>query len=121
MASLTKEINGKEYKFKLSIRFVKELDKLVTVKQDGIPFGVGSAIKLAQLKNANDITALLDILKVANDTESPKLSVTELSNWLDDELTLEDLDFLIAEVIEALETSNATASKMKALAAEAKK
>lgn len=44
MAQLTKEINGKEYKFKFSIRFVKELDKLVTVKQDGIPFGVGSAI-----------------------------------------------------------------------------
>ena len=121
MASLTKEINGKEYSFKFGLRFVAELDKLVSIKQEGIPFSVGSAIKLGQLKNAKDILALSEILKIANETESPKIGKSALDEWLEEGLSLDEIDELISEVVEVLERSNATASKMKALASAEQK
>lgn len=121
MSKIIKEINGKEYTFKFGLRFVAELDKLVVTKQEGIPFSVGSAIKLGQLANAKDILALADVLKIANETESPRLSVNDLNEWLEDGLTVDEIDSLIDEVVEALSKSNATASKMKALAAAEQK
>lgn len=118
MNAITKEINGKSYNFKFGLRFVAELDKLVSIKQEGIPFSVGSSIKLAQLKNANDLVVLSEVLKIANETESPKVSVKELNDWLEEGLSLEEIEDLIAEVVDVLSNSNATAGKMKALAAE---
>ena len=121
MASLTKEINGKEYTFKFGLRFVAELDKLVQIKQDGVPFSVGTSIKLAQVSKDNDLVALSQLLKIANETESPKLSVTSLNEWLEEDLSLDEIDELISDVVEVLSKSNATASKMKALTAAEQK
>lgn len=121
MASLTKEINGKDYSFKFGLRFVAELDKLVQIKQDGIPFSVGTSIELAKLSKDKDLVSLSSILKIANETESPKLSVSVLNEWLEDTLTLDEIDELIDDVVEALSKSNATAGKMKALATAGQK
>jgi len=115
---LTKEINEKNYNFKFGIRFVRKLDESIKTEQNGIEFGVGASVKIAQLANANDITSLVDILKVANETENQRLTVSQLEDWIDE---VEDIDALADEVVEELKQSNATSGKMKALAAAEQK
>lgn len=103
-------INDKDYMFKFGLRFVRELDKQITTNENGIEFGVGTAIKLAQLVNTNDLAVLSDILLVANQTETPRIKSVDLDEYIE---TVEDADGLVKEVIAELETSNATASKIK--------
>lgn len=103
-------INDKDYNFKFGLRFVRELDKQITTKDEGIEFGVGTAFKLAQLVNAKDLAALSDILLVANQTETPRIKAVDLDTFIEEH---EDVEGLLNEVIAELETSNATASKVK--------
>lgn len=103
-------INDKDYTFKFGLRFVRELDKQITTNNEGIEFGVGTAFKLAQLVNANDLAALSDVLLVANQTETPRIKAVDLDTFIEEH---EDVEGLLNEVIAELETSNATASKVK--------
>lgn len=103
-------INDKDYTFKFGLRFVRELDKQITTNENGIEFGVGTAVKLAQIVNAKDLAALSDILLVANQTETPRIKAVDLDEYIE---TVEDVDGLLNEVIAELEASNATASKVK--------
>ena len=103
-------INDKDYTFKFGLRFVRELDKQITTKNEGIEFGVGTAFKLAQLVNAKDLAALSDVLFVANQTETPRIKAVDLDEYIE---TVDDVDGLLNEVIAELEASNATASKIK--------
>lgn len=121
MNKLVKTINDKEYTFKFGLLFLKELDETIHQSANGVPFAVGAGIKLAQLSGDKDILALAEVLKIANKTESPRISVTDLNNWLEDGISVEELEELFDEVINVLNSSNTTALKMKALAAELKK
>nr|CAI9750922.1 tail chaperone protein [Caudoviricetes sp.]CAI9750954.1 tail chaperone protein [Caudoviricetes sp.] len=103
-------INDKDYTFKFGLRFVRELDKQITTNNEGIEFGVGTAFKLAQLVNAKDVAALSDVLLVANQTETPRIKAVDLDTFIEEH---EDVEGLLNEVIAELETSNATASKVK--------
>lgn len=103
-------INEKDYTFKFGLRFVRELDKQITTNENGIEFGVGTAIKLAQLVNAKDLAALSDVLHVANQTETPRIKAVDLDEYIE---AVDDVDGLVNEVVAELETSNATASKIK--------
>ena len=103
-------INDKDYAFKFGLRFVRELDKQITTNENGIEFGVGTAIKLAQLVNAKDLAALSDVLYVANQTETPRIKAVDLDEYIE---AVDDVDGLVNEVVAELETSNATASKIK--------
>ena len=103
-------INDKDYTFKFGLRFVRELDKQITTNENGIEFGVGTAIKLAQLVNAKDLAALSDVLLVANQTETPRIKAVDLDNFIEEH---EDVEGLLKEVIAELEASNATSSKVK--------
>jgi hypothetical protein len=38
-------INGKQYEFKFGTKFVRELDKLFPIMQEGIAFGMGLSAK----------------------------------------------------------------------------
>lgn len=103
-------INDKDYTFKFGLRFVRELDKQITTNENGIEFGVGTAIKLAQLVNAKDLASLSDVLLVANQTETPRIKAVDLDTFIEEH---EDVEGLLKEVIAELEASNATSSKVK--------
>ena len=60
-------INDKDYTFKFGLRFVRELDKQITTNENGIEFGVGTAVKLAQIVNAKDLAALTESHKRAKE------------------------------------------------------
>ena len=105
------KINGKEYGFKFGIGFVNEMDKRASVSAtNGIKFGIGIETLVAKLKTW-DVLALFDALILANKTEEPKLSETELEAYIEDENT--DIDYLFESVIEGLKQSNVTRKKVQ--------
>lgn len=103
-------INNKDYTFKFGLRFVRELDKQITKEENGVEFGVGTSVKMAQLILDRDLTVLSDILLIANQTETPRVKAVDLDTFIEEH---EDVEGLLNEVIAELETSNATASKIK--------
>jgi hypothetical protein len=103
-------INDKDYTFKFGLRFVRELDKQITKEENGVEFGVGTSVKMAQLALDRDLTVLSDILLIANQTETPRVKAVDLDTFIEEH---EDVEGLLNEVIAELETSNATTSKIK--------
>lgn len=103
-------INDKDYTFKFGLRFVRELDKTVHKTENGVEFGVGTSIKMAQLILDRDLTVLSDILVIANQTETPRIKAVDLDTFIEEH---DDVEGLLNDVIAELEASNATASKTK--------
>lgn len=103
-------INDKDYTFKFGLRFVRELDKTITKEENGVEFGVGTSVNMAQLMLDRDLTVLSDILLIANQTETPRVKAVDLDTFIEEH---EDVEGLLNEVIAELEASNATASKTK--------
>lgn len=103
-------INDKQYEFKFGTKFVRELDKLFPIIQEGIAFGMGLSAKfIPELKAAN-INALATILYVANRTESPKVSQGVIDDFIDE---CEDIEKLFDDVLKELSESNAGKLAMK--------
>lgn len=103
-------INDKDYTFKFGLRFVRELDKTIQKDENGVEFGVGTSVKMAQLILDRDLTVLSDILVIANQTETPRIKAVDLDTFIEEH---DDVEGLLNDVIAELETSNATASKTK--------
>lgn len=103
-------IKDKDYTFKFGLRFVRELDKTVHKTENGVEFGVGTSIKMAQLILDRDLTVLSDILVIANQTETPRIKAVDLDTFIEEH---DDAEGLLNDVIAELEASNATASKTK--------
>jgi Phage protein. len=111
-------VKGKQYGFKFGTKFVRELDRLFPITQDGIAFGMGLSTKfIPELKTAN-INALATILYLANRTESPKLSQGDIDDFIDD---CEDIEKLFDTVLKELSESNAGKVAMKMVEDRVKK
>lgn len=98
------KINDKDYSFKFGVRFVRELDKEMPIKNEGVDFGFGLNAKvIPELKMAN-INTLSRLLYLASRTEKPKLTQEELDNYIDD---VDDIEALFDLVMKELSESNA--------------
>lgn len=96
-------INNQDFSFKFGVKFVRELDKKFPIEQEGIQFGMGLTAKVyPELQTAN-IATLADVLFLANRTEKPKLSLSEIEDYVDD---CEDIEALFDEVIKNITESN---------------
>ncbi|KRN77266.1 tail assembly chaperone [Weissella minor] len=104
-------INGKTYTFKFGIKFLKALDEVYFVDANGVKFGAGLEVGLAQLTGTRNPVALAEFLLAANKTESPRLGETTLDDYLE---TDADIDALIDETIKELTESNVTKGKVTA-------
>lgn len=105
-------INGKKYSFKFGIRFVEELNKIAGLEAKGMKFGMALQTILPSLQGL-DPSALSKVLCAANVTETPRLSVNEVNDYLEGDI---DLEKVFNDVIEEIVKSNATklvAKKMK--------
>lgn len=102
------EINGTSYPVKFGMNFIREINKRVTVSVDawgGKEENVGLNYYIAKLMD-KDIEALQQILFVANKTESPKLDISILNDWFEDENT--DIDEVFKQVTDFLSEANCT-------------
>ena len=102
------EINGTSYPVKFGMHFISEINKRVTVAMDawgGREENVGLNYYIAKLMDG-DLEALQQILFVANKTETPKLDISTLNNWFEDENT--DIDAIFKQVTDFLSEANCT-------------
>ena len=109
------EINGTSYPFKFGMNFIREMNQRVTVSMDawgGKEENVGLNYYIAKLMDG-DLEALQQILFVANKTETPKLNISMLNNWFEDENT--DIDAIFKQVTDFLSEANCTKRAYKAI------
>lgn len=102
------EINGTSYPVKFGMNFIREMNKRVTVAMDawdGKEENVGLNYYIAKLMDG-DLEALQQILFVANKTETPKLNISMLDEWFEDENT--DIDAIFKQVTDFLSEANCT-------------
>lgn len=102
------EINGTSYPVKFGMNFIREMNQRVTVSMDawgGKEENVGLNYYIAKLMDG-DLEALQQILFVANKTETPKLNISMLNDWFEDENT--DIDEVFKQVTDFLSNANCT-------------
>ena len=100
-------INGRAVPFRFGLGFMRELDKRVKTPVAGIP-GVTKCVGFAYTVGDmidGSIDALIDILDVANKTENPRITRSELEAWIEDDDT--DIDALRDQVLDFLSNANA--------------
>lgn len=109
------EINGTSYPVKFGMNFIREINKRVIVPVDawgGKEENVGLNYYIAKLMD-EDIEALQQILFVANKTETPKLNISILNDWFEDENT--DIDEVFKQVTDFLAEANCTKKMYRAV------
>lgn len=109
------EINGTSYPVKFGMNFIREMNQRVTVSMDawgGKEENVGLNYYIAKLMDG-DLEALQQILFVANKTETPKLNISMLNDWFEDENT--DIDEVFKQVTDFLSNANCTKKTYRAV------
>lgn len=99
-------INNEVYEFHFGMLFLRELDKTVSVPVDGMPgtrANVGMRYTIAKVIDG-DLTALSEILLLANKGKKPRLTQAELDQYIESEDT--DIDKLFEDVINFFERAN---------------
>ncbi|WP_409173858.1 tail assembly chaperone [Enterococcus mundtii] len=70
-------INGKEYKFIFGFGFIQEMNRRYSVVEQGMTMKLGLDSTLVNFFN-EEIETLIEMLKVANLTETPKVAENDL-------------------------------------------
>ena len=98
-----------KYSFVFGFGFLKELNKQHTMASNGLTMRLGLENTLPNLIN-NDVETLLEVLKLANKTETPRASEKDLIELIE---SADDIESLFAETLEALKESNFTGMKTR--------
>lgn len=99
-------IKDTEYELKFGMGFMRKIDKTVTVPMPGAPGmkkEAGLRYKIGGLIDG-DLNAVEDILLVANEGKTPKLTKAILDDFIEDEST--DIDAFIDQVYDFLRSAN---------------
>ena len=102
-------MNLDKYTFTFGFGFLKELNKQHTMASNGLTMRLGLENTLPNLIN-NDAETLVEVLKLANRTETPRASEKDLIELVE---STEDIEVLFAEVLGALKESNFTGMKTR--------
>lgn len=105
-------IDGQVYNFVFGMGFLREINKKFKTPVDGmkgVDKEIGLQYRVAGLMDG-DIEDLIDILAVANRTETPRVTHDKLDKYIDEEC--DDIDALFSEVLDELKKSNATKTKV---------
>ena len=98
-----------KFSFVFGFGFLKELNKQHTMASNGMTMRLGLENTLPNLIN-NDVETLIEVLKLANKTETPRATEKDLIELVE---STEDIEGLFVEVIEALKESNFTGMKTR--------
>lgn len=102
---MTININGKEHEIRFGIRFVNELDKAFA--GDQAQYGGGITYALPRLLDG-DVAALAKVLYLGTCTEKGRPKEDDVNAYVEDH---EDVEALMAEVLDELKKQNATKLK----------
>lgn len=109
------EINETMYQFKFGVGFMREMNKRVKQPVDGlkgVEQEVGTKYAVASIIDG-DIPTLIDVLFIANKGFEPRIKVSEIEAYIEDEKT--DLDELFIKVIDFFKSANVTSRMTRGL------
>lgn len=106
------KIKDKTYNFNFGVRFVAALDKTYGGDVNGVNFGMGLTALIPQLAQL-DTAALAKVLHTAGYVNSPRPTMNQIYDYIDDPKT--DIDKVFEMVQNELESSNATKGNVKML------
>lgn len=101
-------IGGTVYQFKFGMGFLKSINKEYTTSVEGVPGAkkeVGLRYAVINLMDG-DIKTLIHVLDLGNAGFSPRITVKDIEEYIDDEDT--DIDALFDQVLDFLGRANAT-------------
>lgn len=98
------KIANKEVELNFGVRFVRELDKVKGVTQNGIQFGMALNATIPAL-TTYDPVALADVLYCASCTAKVRPSMEDVYNYIDN---ADDIKKVFDEVLSELKEANAT-------------
>ncbi|MGT2829043.1 tail assembly chaperone [Streptococcus hillyeri] len=104
-------IKDKDYNVKFGVDFVRALDEMHPVEQNGLKFGFSLSAKIPELLGYN-IASLTDVLYMGTIKQSPRPSFNDVKEFVEDH---EDIEALFDETIAELRKSNAGKLAMKDL------
>ena len=108
-------MNDTVYQFNFGIGFLREINKTMASPVDGVPGAkknVGYQYALGGLIDG-DVEALIKILDIANKTQTPRVTMTVLEKFVENETT--DIDMVFEQVIDFLSNANSTKKVTKQL------
>ncbi|EON3043322.1 tail assembly chaperone [Enterococcus hirae] len=103
-------IKEKDYKFIFGYGFIKEMNRRYSTTERGLTIKMGLETVLSNFFN-KDVETLVEMLKVANLTETPKVSETAIAEYIESN----GAEFLFDEVLEELKKSEFTKGKTEKL------
>lgn len=98
-------IDNNVYSFRFGMGFFRDINKRHKVTENGVSSDAGLQYYIAGVYSG-DVEMLVDMLDIANKTETLRVTRKQLDSYIDDENT--DIDALFDDVLGFLQTSNAT-------------
>lgn len=108
-------IDGAAYPLRFGIGFLREINQRVQVPVAGMP-GVKNNVGLRHYVGRlidGEVEALLDVIYLANKTETPRLTMQALEAWVEDEGT--DIDEEFDRVMGFLRKANVSKKEVRLL------
>lgn len=99
--------NEKDYQFVFGYGFLKELNKRNKITAQGITINAGIEAVATNL-STGDIETLVEVLRIANTTETPRISEKTLAEYIEEN----GADELFDEVFDELKKSAFTSKKV---------
>lgn len=108
-------INDVAYPVRFGLGFLREINKREITdvpNMPGVKREVGFQYTLAKILDG-DVEALVDVIYLANKTENPRITMSALEAWIEDDNT--DIDEAFETVLGFLRKANATRKETIAL------
>ena len=102
MNTMQFEINGKEYEFKASIKFMRALNEKVKTKSGDREVELGMTYALGGIIGG-EIEDLIDVLYAMNIGFSPRIKKEELEAYIED---CDDIDGLFGQLQKAMKQTS---------------
>lgn len=96
------------YPLNFGMGFVRKLDKSVNIPVDGLPGvkkDIGLTYAIMSLMD-NDIVMLANVIDIANEGQSPRLTKSAIDAYLEDEST--DIEELFDKILDFFKSANCT-------------
>ncbi|MGX7014436.1 tail assembly chaperone [Vagococcus silagei] len=96
-------INKKMYQFKFGVKFIRTLDEEMPIVTEQGNFGLSLSAKVIPELQSGNTNTLARVLSFANYNQTPRASLNDLDDYIDD---CENIEELFDMTLKAIETSN---------------
>ena len=101
------KIKGTEYELNFGIRFVRELDKVASVSNNGVSLGMALMRTLPALQTYEPVS-LCNVIYASAYDNKPRPSMKDVETFIDKEVSFKDLEKYFDDILKEINESTAT-------------